>query len=55
MGIESVRLHVKKVNAKNITTSHKQYLAQKIKPIVLQDGVLYRFGQDNMFHHVLQP
>jgi hypothetical protein len=31
------------------TTSQRQYLVQRVKPFVLQDGVLYRFGQDNMF------
>jgi hypothetical protein len=33
---------------------HKQYLVQRAKPFVLQDGVLYRFGQNNRFCHVLQ-
>jgi hypothetical protein len=36
------------------TTSQRQYLAQKAKPFVLQEGVLYIFGQDNTFHRVLQ-
>jgi hypothetical protein len=35
-------------------TSQRQYLTQKAKPFVLQ-GVLYKFGQDNRFHQVLQP
>jgi hypothetical protein len=37
------------------TTSSKQYLTHKTKPFVLQNGIFYRFGQDNMFCHVLQP
>ncbi len=36
------------------TTSQRQYLVQKTKPFVLQNGMPYRFGQDNRFHHVLQ-
>jgi len=31
------------------TTSQRQNLAQRVKPFVLQEGVLYRFGQDNRF------
>ncbi len=37
------------------TTSQRQYLAQRVKPFVLQKGVLYKIGQDNMFRQVLQP
>ncbi len=37
------------------TISQQQYLAQKAKPFVLQNGILYRFGQDNKFCCVLQP
>ncbi len=40
---------------KRFTTSQRQYLAQKAKPFVLQEGVLYIFGQDNKFCQVLQP
>ncbi len=36
------------------TISQRQYLAQKIKLFVLQNGVLYKFRQDNKFHCVLQ-
>jgi hypothetical protein len=35
--------------------SHRQYLAQRVKPFVLQNEVLYKFKQDNRFRHVLQP
>jgi hypothetical protein len=35
---------------KNFTTSQRQYLAHRAKPFVPQEGILYRFGQDNMFH-----
>jgi hypothetical protein len=42
------------VMLERFTTSQRQILAQRIKPFVLQEGVLYRFGQDNMFHRVLQ-
>jgi hypothetical protein len=38
---------------KRFTTSQRQYLAQWVKPFVLQEGVLYRFGQDNRFCQVL--
>jgi hypothetical protein len=34
------------------TTSQTQYLAQ---PFVLQDGIFYRFGQNNKFHRALRP
>jgi hypothetical protein len=37
------------------TISQRQYLAQKVKPFVIQNGILYRFGQENRFHRVLQP
>jgi len=37
------------------TTSQRQYLAQRTKPLVLQEGVLYKFEQDNTFHRILQP
>jgi hypothetical protein len=37
------------------TTSQRQYLAQKVKPFVLQEKLLYRFAQDNMFLRILQP
>ncbi len=40
---------------KRFTTSQRQYLAQRAKPFVLQEGVLYIFGQDNKFCQVLQP
>jgi hypothetical protein len=33
-------------------TSQIQYSAQRTKPFLLQ-GILYKFGQDNMFHQVL--
>jgi hypothetical protein len=36
-----------------ITTSQKQYLAQRTKPFVLQEGVLYKFRQYNKFHWIL--
>jgi len=36
------------------TTSQRQYLTQRTKPVVLQ-GILYRFGQDNRFCWILQP
>ncbi len=34
---------------KRFTTSQIKYLTQKAKPFVLQEGVLYRFGQVNRF------
>jgi hypothetical protein len=37
------------------TTSQRQYLIQRVKPFVLQEKTLYKFGQDNIFHRVLQP
>jgi hypothetical protein len=37
------------------TTSQRQYLVQRVKPFVLQEGLLYKFGQANMFCQVLQP
>jgi len=37
------------------TISQRKYLPQKAKPFVFQKGTLYRFGQDNQFHQVLQP
>jgi hypothetical protein len=36
------------------TISQKQYLGQKTKLFMLQNGVFYKFGQDNMFRCVLQ-
>jgi hypothetical protein len=30
--------------------SQRQYLAERTKPFVLQEGVLYKFEQDNKFH-----
>ncbi len=30
--------------------SQRQYLAERVKPFRLQEGVLYKFGQDNRFH-----
>jgi hypothetical protein len=36
-------------------TSQKQYLAQRVKPFVLQERILKKFGQDNRFFLVLQP
>jgi hypothetical protein len=35
--------------------SQSQYLTQRPKPFVLQNGILYKFGQDNKFRFVLQP
>ncbi len=40
---------------KRFTISQRQYLIQRAKPFVLQNEILYRFRQDNRFHHVLQP
>jgi hypothetical protein len=40
---------------KRFITSQRQYLGQKAKPFVLQEGILYWFGQDNKFHQILQP
>jgi len=37
------------------TTLNRQYLAQRAKPFMLQNGILYKFGQDNRFHCVLKP
>jgi hypothetical protein len=43
---------LKRVTPERFITSQKQYLVQKAKPFVLQ-GVLYKFGQNNMFHQVM--
>ncbi len=40
---------------KRFNTSQRQYLAQRAKPFVLQEGTLYWFGQDDKFHQILQP
>ncbi len=40
---------LKGVMPKKITTSKRQYLAQRAKPFVFQERILYRFGQDNKF------
>ncbi len=40
---------------KIFTISQNQYLTQRAKLFVLQNGIFYKFGQDNKFHHVLQP
>ncbi len=37
-----------------LTTSQRQYLAQRAKPFMLQEGVLYIFEQDNKFCRILQ-
>jgi hypothetical protein len=36
-------------------TSQRQHLTQRPQPFVLQNGILYRFGQDNKFPFILQP
>jgi hypothetical protein len=41
------------VMPERLTTSQRQYLTQRAKPFVLQEGVLYTFGQDNKFCQVL--
>jgi hypothetical protein len=43
------------VTPKRITTSQRQYLAQRAKPLVFQKGKLHKFRQDNRFYRVLQP
>jgi hypothetical protein len=40
--------------SQTFTTSQRQYLAQRAKPFVLQEGILYRFGQDSRFCWILQ-
>jgi hypothetical protein len=40
---------LKGVTIKIFTTSQRQYLTQRAKPFVFQEGVLYEFGQDNKF------
>ncbi len=45
---------LKGVMLKRFTTSQRKYLAQRAKPFVLQEGVLYKFGQVNRFCQVLQ-
>jgi hypothetical protein len=40
---------------KRFTTSQRQYLTQRAKPFVFQEGLLYKFGQDNRFRQILQP
>jgi hypothetical protein len=35
------------------TTSQQQYLVQRVKLFVIQNEIIYRFGQDNRFCHVL--
>ncbi len=37
------------VMLERFTTSQRQYLTQRAKPFVLQEGILYKFGQDNKF------
>jgi hypothetical protein len=39
---------------KRFTISQRQYLTQRAKLFALQNIVLYKFGQDNMVHCVLQ-
>jgi hypothetical protein len=43
------------VMPERLTTSQRQYLTQRANPFVFQEGVFYKFGQDNMFHRILQP
>lgn len=38
--------YIEGVMPKRFTTSQRQYLAKKAKPFVLQEGILYRFGQN---------
>jgi hypothetical protein len=40
---------LKGVMLERFITSQRQYLAQRIKPFVLQEGILYKFGQENRF------
>jgi hypothetical protein len=42
------------VMLERVTTSQRQYFAQRAKPFVLQKGILYKFGQDSRFCRVLQ-
>jgi hypothetical protein len=42
------------VMLKRFTISQIKYFAQKVKPFVFQEGVLYRFGHVNRFCQVLQ-
>ncbi len=44
----------KGVMPERLTTSQRQYLAQMAQPFMLQKGILYIFGQDNMFRQILQ-
>jgi hypothetical protein len=44
---------LKGVMPERFTTSQRQFLTQGAKPFVLQK-VMYKFGQDNRFHRVLQ-
>ncbi len=44
----------KGVMLERYTTSQRQYLAQKVKPFIFEDGVFYQFGQVNRFYCVLQ-
>ena len=43
------------VMANIFTTSQRQYLAQIARPFMLQEGVQYRYKEDNKFHQNLQP
>jgi hypothetical protein len=45
---------LERVMPERFTTFQQQYLTQKTKPFVLQEGILYIFGQDNRFCQVLQ-
>jgi hypothetical protein len=38
---------------KGFIISQREYLALKVKPFVLQNMIVYRFGQDNRFCCVL--
>ncbi len=44
---------LKEMMLERFTISQKQYLAQRAN--LLQNVILYIFGQDNRFCHVLQP
>jgi hypothetical protein len=45
---------LEEIMLERFTTSQRQYLAQRAKPFMLQEEIMYRFGQNNKFHQILQ-
>jgi hypothetical protein len=49
-----LRVPIIRNDDKKIHNIPKKILAKRTKPFVLQQGVLYRFGQHNWVHQLLQ-